>query len=186
MKIFALRGFYQSTISQIAKEAGVADGTIYLYFKNKDDIMVQFFTYKTRQVFNNFREEVQRADNAVDKLRNLIQRQLTEFQRDQNMALVYQSAQLQCKDLIDDQIMEISKMYLGIIAEIIEQGQEEGCIRKDIYTGLVKRVIPGAIDAVINTWLHAGGNYDLVSMTEPLMDLFIRGIGSPVENNINP
>ncbi|MDJ0854106.1 MAG: helix-turn-helix domain-containing protein, partial [Desulfobacterales bacterium] len=77
--MFAKNGFHESTISQIAREAGVADGTIYLYFKNKDDILVHFFNFKTRLVFARFREEVDRAVNAVDKLRNLVRRHLDEF-----------------------------------------------------------------------------------------------------------
>lgn len=68
-------------------------------------------------------------------------------------------------------------MYLDIIAEIVEQGQEEGAIRKDLYLGLVKRFILGAVDEVINTWLYAGSNYNLVTMADPLVDLFMRGIG---------
>jgi TetR/AcrR family fatty acid metabolism transcriptional regulator len=138
VRIFARQGFHQSTIAQIAKEAGVADGTIYLYFKNKDDILVQFFSHRTKQVFESFREEVDRGQTSLDKLRNLIKRHLTEF---------------------------------------VEQGQQEGQIRKDLYVGLVKRFIIGAVDEVINTWLHSNGEYDLVSMTEPLVDLFIKGIG---------
>ena len=82
VRVFARQGFYQSTIAQIAKEAGVADGTIYLYFKNKDDILVQFFSYRTKQVFESFREEVDRAQTSADKLRNLVRRHLAEFQRD--------------------------------------------------------------------------------------------------------
>lgn len=72
----------------------------------------------------------------------------------------------------------MSGMYLGIVTEILEQGQEEGSLRKDLYVGLVKRYILGAIDEVINTWLHSDGKYDLVSMADPLVDLFIRGIGT--------
>jgi TetR/AcrR family fatty acid metabolism transcriptional regulator len=69
-------------------------------------------------------------------------------------------------------------MYTDVIAEIIEYGQQEGSIRRDLYLGLVKRFIIGGIDEVINTWLHSGSQYDLVSMTDPLLELFIRGIGT--------
>jgi TetR/AcrR family fatty acid metabolism transcriptional regulator len=178
VKVFAEQGFFQSTISQIAKEARVADGTIYLYFKNKDDILVQFFSDKTKQVFERFREEVDKADNTIDKLRNLIRRHLEEFQNDRNMALVYQAEIHQSSRLIEAQIKEMSKMYLNVVSEIVEQGQEEGIIRKDLYLGLVKRFILGAVDEVINTWLHSSGKYDLVSMADPLVDLFMRGIGA--------
>ena len=177
--MFARQGFYQSTVAQIAREAGVADGTIYLYFKNKDDILVQFFSYRTKQVFERFRAEVNKSDNSLDKLRNLIRRHLTEFQRDRDMAVVYQVETHQNSRLADAQIREMSQMYQDLVSDIVETGQQEGRIRKDLYVGLVKRFILGAVDEVINTWLHSDKNYDLVSMADPLVDLFVRGIGSP-------
>jgi TetR/AcrR family fatty acid metabolism transcriptional regulator len=178
MKVFARQGFYQSTVAQIAKEAGVADGTIYLYFKNKDDILVQFFNYRTKQVFDLFRADVRKADNSLDKLRNLIRRHLTEFQRDRDMAVVYQVETHQNSRLAEAQIREMSKMYQDLVSEIVELGQQEGRIRKDLYVSLVKRFILGAVDEVINTWLHSEKEYDLVSMADPLVELFIRGIGT--------
>ena len=177
VKVFARQGFHQSTVAQIAKEAGVADGTIYLYFKNKDDILVQFFSFRTKQVFESFREEVDRAQNSLDKLRNLIHRHLAEFQRDRDGAVVYQVETHQNSRLAEAQIKEMSQLYRDIISEIVEQGQQEGTIRKDLYVGLVKRFIIGAVDEVINTWLHSDDDYELVSMADPLVDLFIRGIG---------
>jgi TetR/AcrR family fatty acid metabolism transcriptional regulator len=176
--VFARQGFHQSTVAQIAKEAGVADGTIYLYFKNKDDILVQFFSYRTKLVFDRFRAEVQKADNSLDKLRYLIRRHLMEFQRDRNMAVVYQVETHQNSRLAESQIREMSQMYQDLIAEIVELGQQEGRIRKTLYLGLVKRFILGSVDEVINTWLHSEKEYDLVSMADPLVDLLVRGIGT--------
>lgn len=181
--VFANSGFHESTISQIARAAGVADGTIYLYFKNKDDILVHFFNHKTRQVFARFREEVDQALTAVDKLRNLIRRHLDEFQKDRFMAVLYQAETHRTNRLAEEQIREMHKMYLDLIAEIVEQGQVEGSIRRDLYVGLVKRYIIGGVDEVINTWLHSDGTYDLTSMGDPLVDLFIRGIGTQQEMN---
>lgn len=159
----------------------MADGTIYLYFKNKDDILVQFFSYKTKQVFERFRQQVDKGKSAREKLLNLIRHHLGEFQRDRDMAVLYQAETHQSSRLAEDKIKEMSKMYLDIISEIVEQGQQEGSIRKDLYMGLVKRFIVGSVDEVINTWLHSDGKYDLVSMADPLVELFIKGIGSPEE-----
>ncbi|BBO92376.1 TetR/AcrR family transcriptional regulator [Desulfosarcina ovata] len=177
IKVFAEQGFFQSTIAQIAKAAGVADGTIYLYFKNKDDILVQFYQYKTRQIFERFRDVVNRSKTAEEKLRCLIRVHLQEFQKDRNMAIVYQAETHQYYRRNDENLKEMSKMYRDIISEVVELGQEEGAIRKDLYMGLVKRFINGAVDEVINSWIHAGGQYDLVTMADPLVDLFISGIG---------
>jgi TetR/AcrR family fatty acid metabolism transcriptional regulator len=177
VKIFADFGFHQSTISQIAREAGVADGTIYLYFKNKDDLLVQVFNYKTKQVFDRFKEAVDKADKPVDKLRNLIHCHLTEFQRDPNMAVVYLAETRRKNRLVEDQIRIMSKMYYDLVAEIIELGQQNGSIRRELYLGLVKRFILGSVDEAVNTWLHSDREYELTSMTDPLVDLFLRGIG---------
>jgi TetR/AcrR family fatty acid metabolism transcriptional regulator len=185
VKVFACQGFRQSTISQIAKEAGVADGTIYLYFKNKDDILVHFFSFKAKQVFDCFRKEVGRGADSTAKLRNLVRMHLTEFQRDPDMAVVYRVETHQSSRLAEEQIREMAKMYQDIIAEIIEQGQQEGSIRKELYVGLVKRFILGAVEETIGSWLHSGRSYDLVSMADPLVDLFIRGIGIPGKTDLN-
>ncbi|MDJ0915955.1 MAG: TetR/AcrR family transcriptional regulator [Desulfobacterales bacterium] len=184
IQVFAEQGFFQATVSQIAARAGVADGTIYLYFKNKEDILVHFFSYKTKQVFDRFRQEVNKADTAVDKLRNLIRIHLEEFQRNKEMAVVYQAEIHQKSRLVEAQIREMAKMYFGIVTEIVEQGQIEGYVRKDLYVGLVKRFILGAVDEVINTWLHSEDQYDLALMADPLVELFFKGIGTSRINEI--
>ena len=178
IKVFARRGFFQSTISQIALEAGVANGTIYLYFKNKEDILVQIFNFKTSQVFKKFQEEVEKADNSIDKLKNFVRRHLEEFQRDRDMAIVYQAETHRQSRLSESHIKKMSEMYLNIVTEIVEQGQQEDAIRRDLYVSLVKRFILGGVDEVINTWLHSKKKYDLASMADPLVELFIKGIGT--------
>ena len=181
IRVFARQGFHQSTVAQIAKEAGVADGTIYLYFKSKDDILFQFYEFKARQVFERFRQGVDEATHAVDKLRNLVRTHLSEFQNDINMAIVYQAETHQHRRTAQEIIKEMSKMYRDIVTEIVELGQREGDLRVDLTIGLVMRLINGAVNEVINAWIHAGGEYDLVAMAEPLVDLFLGGIGRPGE-----
>lgn len=179
VKVFARQGFHQSTVAQIAKEAGVADGTIYLYFKNKDDILVHFFGFKAKQVFDRFHAEVARGADSVEKLRNLVRVHLSEFQRDPDMAIVYHVETHQISRLAEDQIRAMGKMYHDIISDIVEEGQQEGLLRWDLYLSLVKRLILGAVDETIGAWLHSGRSYDLISMADPLADLFIKGIGAP-------
>ena len=164
----------------------MADGTIYLYFKNKDDILIQFFKYKTKQVFERFEEAVNKGEGAEEKLRNLVRVHLEEFQNNKNMAVVYQTETHQINRLAEEQIKEMSKMYLDMISGIVEYGQEEGTMRKDLYMGLVKRFIIGSVDEVINTWLHSNGKYNLVSMADPLVDLLIKGVGSAGKSEDKP
>jgi TetR/AcrR family fatty acid metabolism transcriptional regulator len=173
--VFAEFGFHKATISQIAAQAGVADGTLYLYFKNKDDILYQFISFKTNVVFKKMHAAVEKGRNAEEKLRHLIRCHLAEFQSDKNMAIIFQSEVRYLRD-IESQIKDISKMYLDLLSEIIEQGQIEGTWRQDLFVGLVKRFILGAVEGVISTWVSADGRYDLVSMADPLVDLYLTGV----------
>ncbi len=156
----------------------MADGTIYLYFKSKADILFNFFSYKTRLVFDGFKKEVEKAENAETKLKNLVKRHLLEFQQNPDVAVVFQREALNARHIDEALIRDISRMYLDILDEIIIQGQAEGSMRKNIQSGVVKRFILGAVNEVINTWVVTGGKYDLVSMADTLSDLFINGIGS--------
>ena len=173
--VFAEHGFYKATISQIAARAGVADGTLYLYFKNKDDILYQFISFKTDVVFKKMNAAVVKGTDAESKLRNLIRCHLEEFQSDKNMAIIFQSEVRYLRD-IESQIKDISKMYLDLLSDIIEQGQIEGTMRQDLFVGLVKRFILGAVEGVISTWVNAHGRYDLVTMADPLVDLYMTGV----------
>lgn len=173
--VFAEYGFYKATISQIASCAGVADGTLYLYFKNKDDILYQFISFKTQVVFEKMHSAVKTGQNAEEKLRQLIRCHLAEFQNDKNMAIIFQSEVRYLRD-IESQIKDISKMYLDLLSDIIEQGQIEGSMRQDLFVGLVKRFILGAVEGVISTWVSADGRYDLVAMADPLVDLYLTGV----------
>jgi TetR/AcrR family transcriptional regulator, fatty acid metabolism regulator protein len=184
-KVFAEKGYYQSTISMISKEADVADGTIYLYFKSKEDLYIRLFRYRTEQVFGRFRDAVDQAAGAREKLKSLIRRHLEEFQKDRDMAVTYQLETHSHRRLAGEPIREMSKRYMDIITEILELGQEEGWIRKNLYLGLVKRLIIGAVDEVINTWVHAEGKYDLRTMADPLVDLLINGIAT-TSGPVNP
>jgi TetR/AcrR family transcriptional regulator, fatty acid metabolism regulator protein len=178
IKVFAERGFSQSTIAQIAQEARVADGTIYLYFKNKDDILVQFYERMTEHVSERFWDAVNRGQTAAEKLHNLIHAHLELFQNEPSGAVVYQGeTHLQWR-LVQEPTRQMSKMYRDVISKVVELGQQEGSIRNDIYVGLVKRLINGAVEEVINTWIHTGRDHDLAAMAEPLVDLFFRGIGT--------
>ncbi len=181
ISVIAEEGFFNSTVSKIAKAAGVADGTIYLYFKNKNDILLHFFNYKTRQVFDEFRKAVDKGQDARSKLNNLIRAHIREFKKDKNMAVVFQAEARQIR-YFELYIKDITHMYFDLVGEIVLQGQEEGIFRKDMELSLVKRFILGAVDEVINTWLHAGDTFDIEAQAEGLVELFLHGIGGRKES----
>ena len=182
-KVFAQRGFFQSKVSEIAREAGVADGTIYLYFKNKDDLLISIFEVKMQEVISRFRDAIVDVDDAPSRLRCLIRMHLAEFQAHPDLAAVFQVELRQSSRFMREYKKGELKQYLDLIGEIVEQGQQEGSFRSDVPMGLTKRLIFGTLDEVVSTWLLAGKRYDLESLAEPMVDLFMRGIW---KNNSQP
>lgn len=177
IRVFANQGYFQSTISQIAREAGVADGTIYLYYKNKEDILATFVRQQSARFFDAFAKLEDRQKNALEKMQLLVRLHFEVSQTDRHKALVYQVEMRRSPRLMKQEIKEALKMYHDLVGSIVEEGQQQGSIRHDLQLGLVKRMIFASVDEVITTWVVSGGKYDLVKLAEPLVDMFFRGIG---------
>jgi len=177
VKVFVGKGFFRSRVSEIAREAGVADGTIYLYYKNKDDILISIFELKMQEVIRNFRNAVAREKDAVSRMECLIRMHLEEFQANPDLAAVFQVELRRSSRFMREYRKRELREYLDLIGEIIRQGQQEGFFRQDLPLGLVKRLIFGTLDELVSTWVLAGRRYELRPLAEPVMDLFLRGIG---------
>lgn len=176
VKVFAQKGFFQSKVSEIAKEAGVADGTIYLYFKNKDDLLISIFEIKMQEVIARFRAAISEQSDALSKLKCLIHMHLAEFQANPDLAAVFQVELRQSSRFMHESEKIELKRYLDLMGEIIEQGQKEHLFRKELPIGLIKRFIFGTLDEIVSTWVLAGRRYDLESLVDPSVDVFLRGI----------
>ncbi len=125
VKVFAGKGFFRSRVSEIAREAGVADGTIYLYFKNKDDILISIFELKMQEVIRNFRNAVAREKDAVSRMECLIRMHLEEFQANPDLAAVFQVELRRSSRFMREYRKRELREYLDLIGEIIRQGQQE-------------------------------------------------------------
>ena len=175
IRAFARRGYHQARISDVAGEAGVAAGTIYLYFKNKDDLLISIFEEKVQQFIQEFQRRLSREESAETKLKKLVHLHLFEMQEHADLAAVFQLELRQSRHFMSAYPKPDLKGYFDLIGEIIEEGQQQGLFRKDLYLGAVKKAFFGAIDETVTSWLLAGKDYDLTHMADPLADLFIRG-----------
>jgi TetR/AcrR family fatty acid metabolism transcriptional regulator len=172
---FAQHGYHQATIADVAREAGVAAGTIYLYFENKDDLLVSIFEEKVQGFIQAFHRRLNQAENAEVKLRNLVHLHLFEMQKHPDLAAVFQLELRQSRHFMSAYPKTDLKVYFDLIGDIIEEGQQQGLFRKDLYLSAVKKAFFGALDETVTSWLLAGKNYDLSQMADPVADLFVRG-----------
>ena len=177
VKVFAQRGFYNAKVSQIAKIAGIADGTIYLYFKNKDDILISIFEEEMAKFISKVRKEIESEPDIKSKLRIFVKTHLNFVEKNPKLAQVFQLELRQSNKFIKEYAGSKLKEYLNVAGDIIEEGQRHGIIRKDIPPGLIKRALFGSLDEVATHWvLMKNGKYDLEKSAEQIADIFLSGI----------
>jgi len=177
VKVFAAEGFYNAKVAQIAQEAGVADGTIYLYFKSKDDLLISLFEHRMEDINAHLREELQRAGSAVDKLRAVVKLHLGLVQENRHMAEVICVELRQSSKFIKEYANPKFGEFLRLIAGAIAEGQKSGELRSDVEPPLVARAMFGALDEISLAWLVKGKDrIDLPRATEQMCSLFIEGL----------
>jgi len=176
-KIFAEKGFYQSRVSDIAREAGVADGTIYIYFDNKDDILISLFEEQMRLVLENMISKISSLDDPAEKLKAFALTHLRLVEENQSMAEIIQVELRQSSKFIKEYKNEQFAKYLEIIAQIIQEGQQKGVFRKDIIPGIAKRAFFGALDEMSRFWvLSSRRDYDIKTAALQISQYFLEGM----------
>jgi len=177
VKIFAQKGFYNAKVNDVAKAAGVADGTIYLYFKNKDDLLICLFEEKMDHILSHFRTNLKNIDDPIEKLRTFIHVYFKLIEEDQQLAEVFQVELRQSAKFLKDYHNQKFLDYLNIIAGIIEEGKQQGFFRPTLNKDVIKLMIFGAIDEVARQWiLGADEKYTLDEAAEQLSRTIVDGL----------
>lgn len=176
IKVFAKNGFFNSKVADVAKEAGVADGTVYLYFKNKDDILVSIFNHVTEQALERGRLTLGEIEDPVEKLKRIVESHLEMYARDRDLAVVFQ-VELRSSTKFMEQFSATKVTdYLDVISSVIADGQKRGVFRKDLNTKLTAKILFGALDEMVTNWVLTQKRYSLLATAEPLIDIFLNGV----------
>ncbi|MEH6940059.1 TetR/AcrR family transcriptional regulator [Bacillus sp. JJ664] len=181
--VIAENGYHQAQVSKIAKKAGVADGTIYLYFKNKESILITLFEEKMGVFAEKIREEIAGNRDAVSKLLTLVKTHFREMSNDLNLAIVMQLEVRQTNLDLRVKINEVLKEYLHIIDSILIEGVKEGLFDENLDIRMARKMIFGTIDEVMTHWVMTGQKQDLEANAEKVHQLLIRGCGYQKERS---
>ena len=153
IRIFSQKGYFNSKISEIARLAGVADGTIYLYFKNKDDLLISLFEEKMGEVVADVRRRIASGGNAIEKLRIFIENHMDLLERESGLVEVIQVELRQSTKFLKDYTPVKFFEYLEIISDILEEGKREGILRPDLNVSVARRAVFGALDELSLTYI---------------------------------
>jgi TetR/AcrR family fatty acid metabolism transcriptional regulator len=153
VKVFARKGFHNSRIAEIAVEAGVASGTIYLYFRNKDDILISVFEESLDQIIGEVERDLAGIPDPRDRLRRFIWLHLRMLREHRELAEVLQVELRQSNKFMKEYEPGRWIQYLDIIARILKDGQKKGIFRRDLSLGIYKRAVFGALDEISLHWI---------------------------------
>src|SRR5581483_9839352 len=165
-KVFARNGFFNSKVADVAKAAGVADGTVYLYFKNKEDILISIFTDTMSRVLADLKVELETIPDPKDQLRHVAVSHLTRMSRDRNLAIVFQVELRQSTKFMEQFSATKVAEYFDLIGKIITDGQAKGLFRAQLNPKIVTKVFFGALDEMATNWILSRKKYDLVAVAD--------------------
>lgn len=179
IRVFARNGYYNSRVSDIAREAGVASGTIYLYFKTKDDILVTLFREKMAEFVGFLKNAVAKEAHADGKIRRLIRYHFKILESNSELAEVVQVELRQGHKFFRGASAQEVGGYFDLIASILEEGISAGLFRKDLKVKVATKVLFGAVDQMTTSWVLGKRHYRLSDTAAEVADIFLKGILRP-------
>ena len=173
--VFADRGFFTAQVADIARAAGVAAGTVYLYFKSKDDLLVSIFDRSMREGLTLGRAAVADLDDPRERLRRLARAHLARLGGDRNLAIVFQVELRQSTKFMERFSATLLRDYLGLIRDAIADGQRAGIFRADIKATVAAKIFFGALDEMATNWILSRRRYALEADADTVVELFVNG-----------
>ncbi|MCM2315388.1 MAG: TetR family transcriptional regulator [Thermoanaerobaculia bacterium] len=176
IEVFARTGYFNAKVSEIAKEAGVADGTIYLYFLGKEDLLISIFREHMRAYLEGVSLVMNAERDPQSRLRKVIRFHLESLGNDRPLAIVFQvelRQSLKFMSLFSHQ--EVAD-YLNILRRTIEEGQQQGLFRASLQPHITAKAVFGILDEMVTSWVLSEKDARLADVADPICDFVLNGL----------
>jgi len=173
--VFAGSGYFNAQVADVARVAGVAAGTVYLYFRSKDDLLVSIFERSMRDAITEGRAMAGGVRDPRERLRRFAALHLGRLGRDRKLAVVFQVELRQSTKFMERFSSTLLREYLGMIRDAIADGQRVGMFRADIKPTVAAKVFFGALDEMATNWILSRRRYSLEADADAVVDLFLNG-----------
>ena len=174
--VFARAGYFNSKVADIAREAGVADGTVYLYFKSKEEILHSIFDRSVEEALGAAKKRIKRIADPREKLRQIANMHLERLGADRDLAVVFQVELRGSTKFMEEFSAAGFAEYLALIRSTFEEGQRAGLFRADLNARVVAKVLFGALDEMATNWILSKRRYKLAPMADQVLDIFLNGV----------
>jgi TetR/AcrR family transcriptional regulator, fatty acid metabolism regulator protein len=176
IRVFAHNGYFNSKVADIAREAGIADGTVYLYFKSKEEILHSIFDRSVEEALAAARKQIELIPDAREKLRRIALLHLERLGADRDLAVVFQVELRGSTKFMQEFSAAGFAEYLSLIRSTFEEGQRAGVFRSDLNAKVVAKILFGALDEMATNWILSKRRYKLAPMADQVLDIFLNGV----------
>ena len=176
--VIAENGYFHSPVSTIAARAGVADGTVYLYFRSKDEVLRTAIDSLFDRFYKQVQEQFRLISGPREQLEYIARLHLESHSVNRNMAVLMQTEMRQSAKFIAEFSHHHLVRYIQLVREVIRRGQQEGVFRRDVSDGVVAHCMFGAIDELLSSAVFTGRTYDAASTAAQVLDVLLYGIGA--------
>jgi len=178
LRVFARKGYWSARVSDIAREAGIAAGTIYLYFATKEDILITLFREKMAAFVSAMWRAIAGEPDAVSKVRRLVYLHFEILEHHPELAEVVQVELRQGQKFFRGPATQEITAYFALISSVLEEGVAAGTFRRDLPVKVATKVLFGAMDQMATSWVLGKRGYRLVDTAPAVADLFLQGIAA--------
>jgi TetR/AcrR family fatty acid metabolism transcriptional regulator len=178
IRVFARNGYFNSKVADIAREAGVADGTVYLYYKSKEDILHSIFDRTMEEVISEGRLQLEAIEDPREKLRRIALLHLERMGADRELAVVFQVELRGSTKFMEEFSAAGFAEYLGLIHGVIAEGQSAGLFRAGLNAKVVAKIFFGALDEMATNWILSKRRYKLTPLADQVLDIFLNGVSA--------
>ena len=175
-KLFARRGFFNAQVADVAREAGVAAGTVYLYFQSKDDLLISIFERTMHDGLEAARQALAGVSDPVERLRRLARVHLERLGQDRDLAVVFQVELRQSTKFMERFSSTLLQDYLHAIRDAVADAQTAGLFRREVSPTFAAKMLYGALDEMATNWILSRRRYALAAQADEVVDLFVHGM----------
>ena len=175
-RVFARRGFFNAQVADVAREAGVAAGTVYLYFRSKDDLLTSIFEKSMTRALEETDRALAGVTDPVERLRRLARVHLGGLGSRRDLAIVFQVELRQSTKFMERFSAAQLRTYLDHLRDAVRAAQDAGVFRADLNATLAAKAIFGALDEMVTNWVLSNRDHRLVDDADPVIDLLVNGM----------
>jgi len=184
LKTFVKRGYTETKVAEIASEAGVAEGTLYNYFQNKEGLLLALFDEKWGGIIEGIRGKISRLDDPNKKLKAIFSQVVIMFKKNRQLAELFMVDVKQSSIFLNNYTINRIVEFLDLIEEVLVEGKQKGVYRRDLDTRVAKMIIFGAAQGILLSWVLSESaavrnktfKFSIYQAAKTLKDVFKSGL----------